>query len=234
MEKKTIEDLSNLVFGLALTIGAVTLVRPENDDFTQLLSIILNFALGFFVIVWIWFLYNRLIRQLDMDDRSTVVLNTVLLFLVVLEPYLGTIANTRSGATAFAIDVGTTLLILGAFYQFAIIKGRGVGAKVKQLEWGRKIAIVSALIFLRLHYSGPDPGASEPGRTRDDMATDAGHSGGQSLPQGRMSWKMGSGPVYCLIPIPCKPTASFCGKHIHLSRVCLAGTSPAIRPSRAS
>jgi uncharacterized membrane protein len=147
VENKTIEDLSNLVFGLALTIGAVTLVRPENDDFTQFLFIILNFALGFFIIVWIWFLYNRLIRQLDMDDRSTVVLNTALLFLVVLEPYLGTIVNTRSGATAFAIDVGTTLLILGVFYQFAIIRGRGVGAKVKQLEWGRKIAIVSALIF---------------------------------------------------------------------------------------
>lgn len=62
IEKKTIEDLSNLVFGLALTIGAVTLVRPENDEPTQLLFIILNFALGFFVIVWIWFLHNRLIR----------------------------------------------------------------------------------------------------------------------------------------------------------------------------
>lgn len=82
-----------------------------------------------------------------MDDGGTVVLNTVLFFLVVLEPYLGTIVNTRSGATAFAIDVGTTLLILGAFYQFAIIRGRGVGAKVKQLEWRRKITIVSALVF---------------------------------------------------------------------------------------
>jgi uncharacterized membrane protein len=54
MQRKSIEDLSNLVFGLALTLGAVILVRPESNDFVQLLSILLNFALGFFIIIWIW------------------------------------------------------------------------------------------------------------------------------------------------------------------------------------
>ncbi len=59
MEKKSIEDLSNLVFGLALTLGAVTLVRPEGNDFAQLFYVLFNFALGFFIIVWLWLLYNR-------------------------------------------------------------------------------------------------------------------------------------------------------------------------------
>ncbi len=89
MEKKIIEDLSNLVFGLALTLGAVTLVRPESNDFIQLFGKLLNFALGFFIIVWIWWLYNRMTKGLDMDRKSEVVLNCILLSWSLSSPICG-------------------------------------------------------------------------------------------------------------------------------------------------
>ena len=124
MEKKSIEDLSNLVFGLALTLGAVALVRPDGNDFGQLLVILFNFALSFFIIIWIWWLYNRLIKRLDMAYKSEVILDYVLLFLVVIEPFLYTLINTSSGATIYALDIGTALLILGIFTHLIILKSR--------------------------------------------------------------------------------------------------------------
>jgi uncharacterized membrane protein len=147
MEKKSIEDLSNLVFGLALTLGAVALVKPESNDFVQLFNILLNFALSFLIIIWIWFLYNRSIKRLDMDRKSEVVLNYILLLLVVIEPYLWTLITTSSGATFYALDIGTALMILGAFGHFIIVKARRRGENVKQLVSSRSIAFASALVF---------------------------------------------------------------------------------------
>jgi uncharacterized membrane protein len=147
MEKKSIEDLSNLVFGLALTLGAVALVRPDRNDFVQLFNIILNFALSFLIIIWMWYLYNRLINQLDMDRKSEVILNFILLFLVVIEPYLWTLINTSSGATLYALDIGTALLILGGFSHFIIQKARMRGENVKQQMFGRSITFALALVF---------------------------------------------------------------------------------------
>ncbi len=147
MEKKSIEDLSNLVFGLALTLGAVTLVRPESNDFIQLFGILFNFALGFFIIIWIWWLYNRLTKRLDMDRKLEVILNCILLFLVVIEPYLWTLTTTASGATMYALDLGTALLILGTFSHFTIQKARKRGENVKRQLFGRNASYFFALVF---------------------------------------------------------------------------------------
>ncbi len=147
MEKKSIEDLSNLVFGLALTLGAVTLVRPESNDFVQLFAILLNFGLGFFIIVWIWWLYNRMTKGLDMDRKTEVILNCILLFLVVIEPYLWTLTTTSSGATMYALDLGTALLILGAFSHLTIQKAKKKREDVKRQIFGRNVAFACALVF---------------------------------------------------------------------------------------
>ena len=84
MEKKSIQDLSNLVFGLALTLGAITLVAPSQDDYVKLLGVLLRFALSFFIIVFVWWLYNSTITQTDLGEGNRVFLNFLLLLLVVM------------------------------------------------------------------------------------------------------------------------------------------------------
>src|SRR5512137_2788334 len=121
VEKKQIEDLSNLVFGLALTLGALSLVAPKSDDSAALLEILLLFALSFTILVYIWWLYNTAIKEVEIRG-SVFVLNIVLLFFVVIEPYLLTIVSTRSGAMAYAIDVAIVLLILAYFLSIALKK----------------------------------------------------------------------------------------------------------------
>ncbi len=86
-------------------------------------------------------------KRLEMDRKEEVILNFILLFLVVIEPYLWTLTTTSSGATFYALDIGTALLILGTYSHFIIQNARRRGENVKQLLTGRSIAYVSALIF---------------------------------------------------------------------------------------
>lgn len=118
MEKKQVEDLSNLVFGLALTLGALTLVAPSSDDFGSLSQVVLRFALSFTILVYMWWVYNVSVENLEIKG-AIFLLNLALLFLVVIEPFLLTIIGTRSGATAYAIDLGTMLVIVAYFIERA-------------------------------------------------------------------------------------------------------------------
>lgn len=148
MEKKDIEDLSNIVFGLALTIGALTLVKPSEDSFVELISILSSFGLSFLVLLWFWWLYNRTMKDMVMDRRAKYVLNFVLLFLVIIEPYLLSIVNTVSGATAYAIDLGTAVMIFVAFWHLMLKETPTSDvARREKLSRGRNSMVISAVVF---------------------------------------------------------------------------------------
>jgi len=152
VEKKQIEDLSNLVFGLALTLGALSLVAPKSDDSAALLGVLLLFALSFTILVYIWWLYNTAIKELEIKG-SVFVLNIVLLFFVVIEPYLLTIIDTRAGATAYAIDVASVLLILAYFVSIALKKS-SMKLPQQDIHWmalrRNLLLLTSALFFLSI------------------------------------------------------------------------------------
>lgn len=148
MEKKDIEDLSNIVFGLALTVGTLTLVKPSEDSFGELLKVLGNFALSFLVLLWFWWLYNQTMKDTVMDRRVKYALNFVLLFLVIIEPYLLTIINTVSGATAYAIDLGTTMVIFFVFWHFLLQESPAEDEeKQRRLRRGLRSMAVSAAVF---------------------------------------------------------------------------------------
>lgn len=148
MEKKDIEDLSNIVFGLALTVGTLTLVKPSEDSFLELISILSNFALSFIVLLWIWWLYNRTMKSMVMDGRVKYGLNFVLLFLVIIEPYLLTTIDTVSGATAYAIDLGTTMVVFFIFWHLMLREAPPTDEdRRRKLRRSRNTMVVSAAVF---------------------------------------------------------------------------------------
>ena len=148
VEKKDIEDLSNLIFGLALTVGTLTLVKPSGDTFGELISILSSFALSFIVLLWIWWLYIRTMKGIVMDSRVKYGLNFVLLFLVIIEPYLLTIVDLVSGATAYAIDLGTAMVVFVLLWHI-MLKETPLSDEVRRekLRRGRNSMILSAAIF---------------------------------------------------------------------------------------
>jgi uncharacterized membrane protein len=120
-----IEGLSDMIFGLALSVGAITLVGSPPTNISQLLADIATFGFSFLILIAVWMRYTRIMSVLPLEDRRTISLNTLLLFAVSIEPFLFNLLQSKNipnhspfgnaVSVAYAIDLGTLMLVLGFF-----------------------------------------------------------------------------------------------------------------------
>jgi len=83
-----IEGFSDAVFGFSLTLLVVSLEVPENfADLRRILEGFPAFAVTFTSICWVWFEHYLFFRTYKLEDGITVVLNSILLFVVVFYAY---------------------------------------------------------------------------------------------------------------------------------------------------
>lgn len=83
-----IEGLSDAVFAFAVTLLVVSLEVPAT--FTDLLAAMrefVAFAVCFTLLAWIWFQHYLFFRRYGFQDRLTIVLNMILLFVVLFYIY---------------------------------------------------------------------------------------------------------------------------------------------------
>jgi len=83
-----VEALSDVVFGFALTLLGVSLEVPKTFD--QLLETMREFpvfAICFAILIRLWYDHYRFFRRYGLQDARTIVLNSLLLFLVILYVY---------------------------------------------------------------------------------------------------------------------------------------------------
>ncbi len=121
--KPRIESLSDLIFGLALSIGAITLIGNIGSISTakDLLNDIAIFGFSFLILISVWMRYTKIMSALPLENRWTVSLNTALLFCVSLEPFLFNVLQLDSNLSKdvasqfYAVDLGVMMAILGAF-----------------------------------------------------------------------------------------------------------------------
>ena len=124
-----------MVFGLALSIGAVTLVTNQPKTSLAIYADVGTFALSFYILISIWLRYTRIMSVLPMERRRTMLANSILLFCVAIEPFLFNLlqrpivgAETNSflntATTLFAADVGGMMLMLGLFCNEIATKDR--------------------------------------------------------------------------------------------------------------
>jgi uncharacterized membrane protein len=107
-----------MIFGLALSVGAITLVGNPPQTTGQLYSDITSFGFSFLIVIQVWMRYTRIMSVLPLETRRTIVLNTVLLFCVSIEPFLFHILNSGiedSVSVLYAFDLGALNVILGFF-----------------------------------------------------------------------------------------------------------------------
>jgi len=117
--------LSDLIYGLSLSIGAISLVITNSQASTasDINRNVLEFLFVFLILITSWIIYTSDMSVLPIETRLVTFLNVVLLILVVIIPYLFdqavSVSNSSDvqnyASTLFTFDDAGTLLILAAF-----------------------------------------------------------------------------------------------------------------------
>ena len=149
--KSRIETLSDLIFGLALSIGALTLIGQPPSTLAQLLQSVLFYAFSFLILITVWYSYTRTMSQLHVETTVMVDLNILLLFLVSIEPYLfNQLINSSLGeyvSILYALDLGG-LFVIQAFLANAVLADKNRPEVVLQRYRLLRITLLlSAFIF---------------------------------------------------------------------------------------
>jgi len=117
-----IQSLSDLIFGLALSIGALTLIGQQASDFQHLLISLIYYGFSFLILANVWRMYTHTMDLLPVETAGLLDLNIVLLFLVSIEPFLfnqilGSSTSTfaENVSVLYAIDLAGLFLILAFF-----------------------------------------------------------------------------------------------------------------------
>jgi Endosomal/lysosomal potassium channel TMEM175 len=116
-----VEALSDVVFGFALTLVGVSSSVPRTFD--QLLEAIREFpafAVCFGILILLWHDHYTFFRRYGLEDNRTIVLNSLLLFLVILYVYplkflfsMLVILTTTAGAPMVHMPDGKLALMIG-------------------------------------------------------------------------------------------------------------------------
>lgn len=123
------ESLSDLVFGLALSIGSLELLAKTPKTPQDLAASVGLFAFSFLIVIAIWLGYSRIMAVMHQAIGGTLSLNLILLFCVVLEPYLFFVLQSSGDFTflgwasfGYALDVGAMFLILAGLIRIILKK----------------------------------------------------------------------------------------------------------------
>src|SRR5713226_1672781 len=117
-----LESLSDLIYGLSLSIGAISLVitNSQSSSASDINRNILDFLFLFLILITSWIIYTGDMSVLPVETRLVTFLNVVLLMLVAIIPYLFDQVVSTFNATEvqnyasilFTIDFAATLLVL--------------------------------------------------------------------------------------------------------------------------
>jgi uncharacterized membrane protein len=152
--KPRIQSLSDLIFGLALSIGALTLIGQKPSDFQQLLLNILYYGFSFLILINIWRSYSRTMSLLPVETERLVNLNILLLFLVSIEPYLFNQllfvpVMTQNVSILYAFDLGGLSLIQTFFSNSLLDEKKKIISEQLRHEYTflRNLQLTVAVIF---------------------------------------------------------------------------------------
>jgi uncharacterized membrane protein len=151
--KPRIETLSDLIFGLALSIGALTLIGQPATNFLQLLQFLLFYAFSFIILISVWYSYTRNMALLKIEHSKLLTLNILLLFLVSIEPFLfnqlfqADAALIENVSILYALDLGG-LFLIQAFFIHAIVSEKQYSADfLRGYRLRRNTILLSSAFF---------------------------------------------------------------------------------------
>ncbi len=151
-----IQSLSDLIFGLALSIGALTLIGQQPATTDQLLASLLLYGFSFLILVNIWQIYSSITSVLPVETAVLTDLNILLLFIVSIEPYLFSELFASNGSmfpfvsNLYAIDLAAMFLILAFFNHSLASQEKKLipDNLLRMFKLRRNICFLGAAVFL--------------------------------------------------------------------------------------
>jgi uncharacterized membrane protein len=120
-----LESLSDLIYGLSLSIGAISLVitNSQTASASDINQNILEFIFVFLILITSWIIYTSDMSVLPAETRLVTFLNVVLLLLVAIIPYLFDQVVSRTNPSPvqdyasilFTVDFSVTLVVMAVF-----------------------------------------------------------------------------------------------------------------------
>ncbi len=146
-----------MVFGLALSLGALVLISQPPATPIQLYAGLGIFGFSFLILVNVWFNFSSILAVLPLETRALVFLNLVLLFVVAIEPYLlyivaynGASAVGESASVLYAFDLAAMNVIMAAFTHVLTREERPrVAAEtMRRMKSVRNFTLASGVFFV--------------------------------------------------------------------------------------
>jgi uncharacterized membrane protein len=124
-----IEALSDLVFGLSLSLASISLIISPPSSPSEINNHILAFVFAFILLITAWINYTSSMSVLPLETRTVTVLNVVMLMAVALVPFLLNVIELPNpsltpaqalvirdyASTLFALNLSALIAVLGFF-----------------------------------------------------------------------------------------------------------------------
>ena len=143
------------VFALTLGLGAFSLSMIPRENLLDVLWAVATFAMSFFYIVIIWLVHSRFFDDYPLYDDVFLGLNFVILFLVVISPFLSQSiffapALREEMSLLLAVDMMGIYIILGILHQRYIWQNRDTlnVTQIREVTIERNIQYLIAIWFL--------------------------------------------------------------------------------------
>lgn len=149
------KTITTEVFALTLGLGAFSLTTIPRENLFDVIGAVATFAMIFFYIIIIWLVNSRFFDDYPLHDEVFLGLNFVVLFLVVISPFLSQSifflpSLTDEMSILLAVDMMGIYFILGVLHQRYIWKNVGIiGEKqTREVKIERNIQYLIAIWFL--------------------------------------------------------------------------------------
>ena len=149
------KTITTEVFALTLGLGAFSLTTIPRENLFDVIGAIATFAMIFFYIIIIWLVNSRFFDDYPLHDEVFLGLNFVILFLVVISPFLSQSIFFLPGLTdemsiLLAVDMMSIYFILGVLHQRYIWKNVGIidEKQTREVKIERNIQYLIAIWFL--------------------------------------------------------------------------------------
>jgi uncharacterized membrane protein len=155
-----IQGLSDLVFGLALSVAAVSFTFGGSlpSDPVTLTNDLASFGFTFLILINVWNRYTSTTSVMPVETPVMIRVNMLLLFLVVIEPLLFNVLYFKGFATDvgqeaslyYGLDIGGMNLILAYFTHALTVEEKNLVPKemFHRLKITRDLLLFSAALFL--------------------------------------------------------------------------------------